>query len=309
MERKLHRHRLIRELKNQKWLWLMIMPAALFVAVMSYIPMVGVTLAFKQWNYTDGIFSKWIGFDNFKFFFTSGKAWLVTKNTIIYNIIFIFLGQGMEILLAIVLSEVAGKYFKKVCQSCIILPYFVSWVTVSAFMYNIFNYDTGALNSILGQLNLPKLNIYSNPRIWYALIPVIYVWKSIGYGSILYLSAITGLDQECFEAADIDGANRFQKIWNITIPGIMPTIIILFLMSLGKILRGNFDMFYQMVGANSLLYPTTDIIDVYVFRSLVENPDVGMTSAATLYQSVICLLTILIANKIVKSVESEYSLF
>ena len=309
MKQELCKKRFLTQLKNEKWLWLMILPAVIVVVIMSYIPMFGITLAFKQFNYADGIFSKWIGMDNFKFFFNSGKAWLVTKNTLIYNLMFIFLGHGMEIFIAIIISEVSCKWFKKGCQSCIILPYFVSWVTVSAFMYNIFNYDTGALNAALEYFNLPKANIYSNPSLWYFIIPFAYVWKGVGYGSILYLSSIMGLDQECFEAANIDGANRFQKIWYITIPGIMPTIIVLFLMSLGKILRGNFDMFYQLVGANSMLYPTTDIIDVYVYRSLVENPDVGMNSAATLYQSVVCLITVVIANKIVKSYDKDYSLF
>ena len=287
----------------------MILPAILVIIIMSYLPMVGISLAFKQFNYADGILSDWVGLDNFKFFFSSGKAWLVTKNTLIYNIMFILLGHSAEIMVALLITEVAGKYFTKTCQSCIILPYFVSWVTVSAFMYNIFNYDTGVLNNILAKLNIPLVNIYSNPKIWYILIPFIYIWKSVGYGSIMYLSAIMGLDQECFEAADIDGANRFQKILHITIPGIVPTIVIMFLISIGKILRGNFDMFYQLVGANSMLYPTTDIIDVYVYRSLVENPDVGMNSAATLYQSVICLITILIVNKVVKSYERDYALF
>lgn len=299
----------LKSLKNEKYLWLMILPAIIFVFVWNYLPMIGITLAFKRFNYVKGIFSDWVGFDNFKFFFSSGQAWLLIKNTVIYNLLFIFIGHGMEIIIALVISEISGKYFKKICQSFIILPYFISWVTAAAFMYNMFNYDTGALNAILSKLNIEKVNIYSSPNLWYIIMPVMYVWKGIGYGSVLYLSSILGLDQECFEAAQIDGANRFQRIWHITIPGIMPTVVIMFLMSLGKILRGNFDMFYQLVGANSLLYEVTDIIDVYVYRSLVENPDIGINSAVTLFQSVICLIMILIANKLVKSYERDYSLF
>lgn len=299
----------LKSLENEKYLWLMILPAIIFVFVWNYIPMIGITLAFKRFNYVKGIFSDWIGFDNFEFFFSSGQAWLLIKNTVIYNLLFIFIGHGMEIIIALVISEISGKYFKKICQSFIILPYFISWVTAAAFMYNMFNYDTGALNAILSKLNIDKINIYSSPNLWYIIMPVMYVWKGIGYGSVLYLSSILGLDQECFEAAQIDGANRFQRIWHITIPGIMPTVVIMFLMSLGKILRGNFDMFYQLVGANSLLYEVTDIIDVYVYRSLVENPDIGINSAVTLFQSVICLIMILIANKLVKSYERDYSLF
>lgn len=299
----------LKSLKNEKYLWLMILPAIIFVFVWNYLPMIGITLAFKRFNYVKGIFSDWVGFDNFKFFFSSGQAWLLIKNTVIYNLLFIFIGHGMEIIIALVISEISGKYFKKICQSFIILPYFISWVTAAAFMYNMFNYDTGALNAILSKLNIEKVNIYSSPNLWYIIMPVMYVWKGIGYGSVLYLSSILGLDQECFEAAQIDGANRFQRIWHITIPGIMPTVVIMFLMSLGKILRGNFDMFYQLVGANSILYEVTDIIDVYVYRSLVENPDIGINSAVTLFQSVICLIMILIANKLVKSYERDYSLF
>lgn len=290
-------------------LWLMASPAVIITLVMSYIPMVGILLAFKNYNYADGLFSQWVGFDNFKFFFQSGKAWTVTRNTLVFNLMFIVFGKFFEILVAVVISELGGKYFKKFCQSVIILPYFVSWVTAAAFVYNIFGYETGVVNTILTSLGFERFNIYSSTNLWYFLLPAVYIWKDVGYGSILYLSAIMGLDQDCYEAAMIDGANRFQKIIHITIPGIMPTIVLLLLLSLGKILRGNFDMFYQLIGANSMLYDATDIIDVYVYRSLVEQPNIGMTSAITLFQSVVCFITIIVVNKIVKKYQADYSLF
>ena len=300
---------LLQDLRKNRCLWLMVLPAIIVCLVMSYIPMTGILYAFKNYNYRDGLLSPWVGFDNFKFFFQSGKAWTVTRNTIVFNLMFIVFGKFFEILVAIIISELGGKYFKKACQSVIILPYFVSWVTAAAFVYNIFGYETGILTSVLTHLGVEKINIYTSEGAWYFLLPLVYIWKDVGYGSILYLSAIMGLDQECYEAAMIDGANRFQKIIHITIPGIMPTIVLLLMMSLGKILRGNFDMFYQLIGANSMLYESTDIIDVYVYRSLVENPNIGMTSAITLFQSVICFFTIIIVNKLVKHYQEDYSLF
>lgn len=300
---------LLQDLRKNRCLWLMVLPAIIVCLIMSYIPMTGILFAFKNYNYADGLFSPWVGFDNFKFFFQSGKAWTVTRNTIVFNLMFIVFGKFFEILVAIIISELGGKYFKKACQSVIILPYFVSWVTAAAFVYNIFGYETGILNSVLTNFGLDKINIYTSEGAWYFLLPLVYIWKDVGYGSILYLSAIMGLDQECYEAAMIDGANRFQKIIHITIPGIMPTIVLLLMMSLGKILRGNFDMFYQLIGANSMLYESTDIIDVYVYRSLVEAPNIGMTSAITLFQSVICFFTIIIVNKLVKHYQEDYSLF
>lgn len=295
--------------KRNRCLWLMALPAIIVSVIMSYIPMTGIVLAFKNYDYSDGFFSDWVGLDNFKFFFQSGKAFTVTRNTIIFNLMFIVFGKFFEIFVAIIISELGGKYFKKICQSVIILPYFVSWVTAAAFVYNIFGYETGIVNTVLTSFGMERLNIYTSTNLWYFILPMVYIWKDVGYGSILYLSAIMGLDQECYEAAMIDGANRFQKIIHITIPGIMPTIILLLLLSLGKILRGNFDMFYQLIGANSMLYETTDIIDVYVYRSLVEQPNIGMTSAITLFQSVVCFVTIVIVNTIVKRYQADYSLF
>ena len=275
---------LIARFKKNRCLWLMVLPAIIVTLLMSYIPMTGIILAFKNYNYADGFFSDWVGLDNFKFFFQSGKAFNVTRNTILFNLLFIIFGKFFEIFIAIVISELGGKYFKKICQSVIILPYFVSWVTAAAFVYNIFGYETGIVNNLLTSLGLERINIYTSTNMWYFLLPMVYIWKDVG-------------------------ANRFQKILHITIPGIMPTIILLLLLSLGKILRGNFDMFYQLIGANSMLYEATDIIDVYVYRSLVEQPNIGMTSAITLFQSVVCFVFIVIVNKLVKSYQEDYSLF
>ena len=189
------------------------------------------------------------------------------------------------------------------------LPYFISWVVVGALMYNIFNVDNGLVNHYIKAAGAEPLNIYQTPWYWYILLPALRIWKLAGYSSIIYLAAIMAIDGEYYEAATIDGANRFQKIWLITLPMLKPTIIILLMLSLGGILRGDFEMFYQLIGANSMLYKSTDIIDTFVFRSLIGNSDIGMTSAAACYQSVLCFVFIATANGIVKKINSEYALF
>ena len=227
------------ELARNKVLYLMFLPIALFYILFAYIPMGGIIVAFKDFNYRGGIlFSPWNGFDNFRYFFASGKAWQVTTNTIIYNITFLAVYTLFSIMVAIMISEMSNKYFKKLSQSFMFLPYFISWVVVSAFVYNLFNYDYGLINNILKSFGQQPIDIYSNPSYWYALLPIMYLWKWVGFGSVLYLAAISGIDQECYEAATIDGCNAFQKIARITIPLLRPTMIMLVLLGIGRILRG-----------------------------------------------------------------------
>lgn len=288
----------------------MILPAMLVVLVFSYIPLNGLVLAFKDFRYAEGVWgSPWNGLENFRFLFSSGKGWLLTRNTILYNMVNLFISQALALVVAIVLSEMRRERFKKVTQSIIFLPYFISWIIVGAFVQNIFNYETGTLNNFLVNLGLPRINMYELPYAWIFVIIFFNSWKWVGYNSVIYIAAITGLDRECFEAASIDGANVWQKIRYITIPGIKPTMIIIFLLNLGKVLRGDFQMFYQIIGMNGQLYDITDVIDTYVFRSLLSGTDMGMTAAATLYQSIMCFVIINIANAIVKKIDPDYALF
>lgn len=288
----------------------MFLPLALFYILFAYIPMGGIIVAFKDFNYQGGIlFSPWNGFDNFRFFFASGKAWQVTTNTIMYNVTFLAVYTLFSIMVAIMISEMSNKHFKKLSQSFMFLPYFISWVVVSAFVYNLFNYDYGLINNILKTFGQQPVDIYSNPGYWYLLLPVMYLWKWVGFGSVLYLAAISGIDQECYEAATIDGCNAFQKITRITIPLLKPTMIMLILLGIGRILRGEFDMFYNLIGNNGLLMDATDIIDTLVFRSLMGTQDFGMASAAGFYQSVLCFVVIMVVNSIVRKVDSESALF
>lgn len=295
---------------ENKVLLLMLLPAVIFTIVFSYLPMGGLVLAFKNFRYADGIFgSPWIGLTNFKFLILSGKLWPITRNTILYNIAFIITGMFFQIAFAIILSEVSGKYFKKIAQSSMFFPHFISWVVVAAIVYNVFNFEKGVLNNILAEMGKSRMNIYNNPEPWPFILIFLKTWKGIGYGSVVYLAVITSLDPQMYEAAEIDGANVWQKIFRITIPSLIPTIMIMLLLALGGIFRGDFGLFYQLVKGNQKLLPTTDIIDTYVFRALMSTADIGMAAATGFYQSVVCFATVLIFNYIIKKIQPDYALY
>ncbi|QGG55211.1 ABC transporter permease [Paenibacillus sp. B01] len=298
------------DVSKYRVLLLMLLPAVLFFLLFAYIPMAGIVLAFKQFNYNGGIFgSPWNGLDNFRFFFESGDAWRVTRNTALYNIAFIIVNNVLQIAAAILLFEAARPFFRKIFQTMLFLPYFISWVVVGAIAYNLFNYDYGMLNSVLGWLGMEPIDVYNTAAYWPLLLVLISAWKALGYGTVMYLAAITGLDREMYEAAEIDGANIFQRIIHITIPNLMPTLIILVLLAIGNIFRGDFGMFYNMVGNNGILFSTTDVIDTYVFRALTANNDIGMSAAAGFYQSILGFVTILVANWAVRRYDKDRALF
>ncbi len=303
-------HGFLKTAKKNRTLLLMLLPSALLIFIFSYLPMGGLVMAFERFNYADGIFgSPWVGFENFKFFFESGKAWTVTRNTALYNVAFIAINTTLEVFFAIVLSEMAGKWLKKLTQSIIFLPYFISWVVVGSIAYSLLSYETGTLNGVLSGMGIDPVNFYGEPGWWPFIIVMFSAWKGVGYGVVVYLAAILGVDNSLYEAAAIDGANIFQRIRYITIPSIRPTVITMTLLALGKIFRGNLDLFYQLVGQNGMLFDTTDVIDTYVFRMTISATDVGQTVAIGFYQSVLCFITIIIANWIVKKKDENYALF
>ena len=307
---KLKKKGFLYEIGKNRTLYLMFLPVAVFYLVFAYLPMTGIVMAFKEFNYRSGIwFSPWNGLKNFEFFFRSGKAWLVTRNTILYNLTFLACYTIFSMTVAIFIAELTGKYVKKLAQSAMFLPYFISWVVGAAMVYNLFNYDYGLVNKLLGWFGAPPMDIYSTPAYWYVLLPLFYVWKWVGFGSVLYLAAIMGIDQEQYEAATIDGANMFQRIYHITLPSLKPTMVILILLGLGRIMRGEFDMFYQLIGNNGILMNATDIIDTLVFRAVVVTNDFGMAAAAGFYQSVLSFLIIVGANELVRRLEKDYALF
>lgn len=270
----------------------------------------GLIMAFKRFNYAGGIFgSPWVGFDNFKFFFQSGRAWTVTRNTALYNLTFILINTTLEITLAVILGEMRIKWLKRVLQSSIFLPYFISWVIVGSIAYSLFSYESGTLNGALRSLGLDPVNIYGQPGLWPLIIVAFCAWKSVGYGMVVYLAAIVGIDGSLYEAAKIDGANIFQRVRVITLPCITPTMVTLILLALGRVFRGNLDLFYQLVGQNGALFNITDVIDTVVFRMTISATDIGQTVAIGFFQSVLCFVTIIIANRLVKGVEKNYALF
>jgi putative aldouronate transport system permease protein len=298
------------DVKQYRTLLLMLTPAVLFFLLFAYVPMAGIVLAFKQFNYSGGIFgSPWNGFDNFRFFFDSGDAWRVTRNTALYNIAFIIVNNVLQIAAAILLFEAAGKWFRKLAQTMFFLPYFISWVVVGAIAYNLFNYDVGTVNVVMGWLGLEPLDIYNTAAYWPFILVLVSAWKALGYGTIMYLAAITSIDTEMYEAAEIDGANVFQRIARITVPNLYPTLIILVLLAIGNIFRGDFGMFYNMVGNNGLLFSNTDVIDTFVFRSLTSSNEIGMSAAAGFYQSLLGFATILFANYAVRKYDKDRALF
>ncbi|MBR6571393.1 MAG: sugar ABC transporter permease [Clostridia bacterium] len=288
----------------------MLAPAVIYAIIFAYWPMSGIVLAFKDYKTRLGIFgSPWVGLQNFEFLKISGKLGMLTLNTFTYNIIFIVLGIVLEMGFAIILNEVFGKRFKKVLQTVMFLPYFISWVVVAAIMYNIFNFEKGSFNVIATAMGAQPLDLYNNGGAWRIVIPLVNAWKKTGYGMVVYLAAITGLDQDMFEAASIDGANVWQKIRHITIPSLFPQMMILTLLAVGNVFRGDFGLFYQTVKTNARILPHTDVLDTYVFRSLMQTGDIGMSSAAGLYQSILCFVTICTANFVVKKVQPDYALF
>jgi len=297
-------------ISRNRTLLLMLIPAVVLVFVFSYIPMGGIILAFKKYRYNLGFWgSEWVGFDNFRFFFLSGQAWYVTRNTVLYNIAFLLVNTTFQISFAVILSEIHARIFKKTIQSFMFLPYFISWVIVAAIAYNLLNYENGSLNVLLRSIGMEPVNVYGTPAYWKYILVTFKAWKSVGYGMVVYLATITGMDPELGQSAEIDGANIFQRIRYITFPNIIPTLIILTLLSVGQIFRGDFGLFYQLVGNNGLLFDATDIIDTYVFRSLLQSSETGMAAAAGFYQSFLCFVTIMVTNYIVKRVESDYALF
>lgn len=300
----------ISNLVKHKTLFIMLSPAVLYFLIFLYLPMAGIVVAFENFNYSKGIFaSPWVGFDNFKFFFVTGTAKSVTFNTFAYNAVFISVNTVFEIILAIILSELAGKYFKKVAQGMMFLPYFISWVVVGSFVYNIFNYEFGSLNTLLKSLNMTPVNVYANAGVWKYILLAANMWKWIGYGSVIYLAGIMGINNELFEASYIDGSNIFQKIRYITLPSLVPQIVVLTLMHIGHIFRGDFEMFYQVTGNNPMVYKATDVIDTYAFRSLTQLQEFGMSASVGLYQSVLCFVILMLTNYLVKRYQSDYALF
>ena len=289
---------------------LMCLPAVIFFFLFSYMPMPGIYVAFVKYNYRNGIFgSKFVGLKNFEFLAESGKLFSLTRNTVLYNIAFILLGNLLAVFVAILLNEIRSKMFKKVSQTLMFLPYFISQVLVGLLVYSLLNFDTGFVNEILTGMGKAKWQPYSDPNVWPVLLVLIHLWQQTGYNSVVYFAAICGIDAEIIEAAKVDGANAFQRIRYIILPSLRSTIVILLLFALGGIVRGNFGLFWNIIGSNSILYDTTDIIETFVYRATMSDFNFSTASAVGFYQSVVGFVIVMIANYDSKKIEPDYSLF
>lgn len=299
------------DLVKNKFLYLLVLPGLIYFLLFSYLPMAGIVIAFKEYRMDLGIFgSPFNGLNNFKFLTVDTLSVLrVVFNTLFLNVLFIGIGTALAVMTAVLINEIRLVWFKKISQSLVILPNFISWVIVAVFAYNFLNTDFGIVNNWLKNLGLEGISWYNQAGYWPAILVLLYSWKSVGFNSIIYLAAITGIDQEQYESAALDGANKFRQIWHITIPGISKTIIILLLLAIGRIFYGDFGMIYGLVGDNSLLFSTTDVIDTYVFRALRTLNDVGMSSAIGLLQSVIGFLFVYTANAVVRKYDKDAALF
>lgn len=306
----IHFKNFFHEVKRKRVLFLMILPILIYFFVFAYIPMPGAYIAFVDYSIGKGIFgSPFVGLKNFEFLAKTGDLWRITKNTLLYNVAFLVLCNLFQVAFAIMLAELGSKWFKKLSQSIILLPYFISMVIVGFFAYNFFNYDHGFVNTLLTGLGFPKHDFYSDQGIWKYIIVFFKIWSQTGYGMIVYLATITGIDAEIYEAASLDGANPVQKIKYLTLPLLKTTVILLFLFGLGGILKGSFDLFFNLIGSNSILYPQTDIIDTFVFRSLVSQFNFSQGAAVGFYQSIFGLILVLVVNAVVKKIEPESALF
>lgn len=287
------------------------LPGLIYLFCNNYLPMFGIVIAFKKLNFSKGIWaSEWCGLDNFKFLFQSSTAWTIIRNTILYNVGFIILGTISAVLFAIFLNEIRKKFASKTYQTLILLPYLISWVIVSYLVFAFLGADTGLINnSILKPLGLATINWYNETKYWPVIILFVYIWKSAGYSMIIYYSSIVGISQDYFEAARIDGATKWQQIKSITLPLLKPTVITMFILSVGRIFNSDFGLFYQVPKNSGVLYPVTQTIDVYVYNALMKNSDYGMSSAASVFQSVVGFALVLVANYIIRKSNKESALF
>jgi len=298
--------------KLKKWLpfYVMALPCVIYMFINNYMPMVGLQIAFKDYKVSDGVWgSKFIGLKNFEFLFKSNEAWIITRNTIGYNLFWIFLNTVLGLAVAIFLNEVRKKGTKKIYQTLILLPYLISMVVVSYLVYAFLSEQTGLINHVLEGMGMKSIAWYQEAKYWPVILTIVYEWKSIGFNTIIFLASLVGIDKELFEAAAIDGASKWKQIKKITVPMMMPTIIMVVTMGMGNIFRSDFGLFYQVPKNQGLLNATTNTIDTFVFRALMQTGDIGMSSAAAFYQSVVCLITILVFNGIVRRLNKESAMF
>lgn len=292
-------------------LTLLMLPGLAYLLINNYLPLLGMFIAFKNINYSKGIFgSDWVGFKNFEYLFRTSDAFIITRNTILYNAAFIIIGTILAIAFAILLNEVRKKVLSRFYQSVIVLPHLISFVVVGYLAYAAFSMETGFMNkTILPFFGIDEISWYTEPKYWPYILTLVHLWKSVGFSCIIYLASIISIDTEYYEAATLDGASKWQQIRSITVPLIMPVIVMLTLLGIGRIFYSDFGLFYQVPMNAGAIADTTNVIDTYVYRGLMVLGDIGMASAAGVYQSIVGFVLVLGANYIVRKINRENALF
>ena len=291
-------------------LYAMMLPGFVYIFINNYMPLPGLAIAFKRFDYSKGIWdSAWTGFSNFTYLFKTREALSMIRNTLGYNLIFIILGNILAVAVAIGLNFLRGKMNKKIYQTLILIPYLLSTVVVSYIVYSFLGQESGFLNNLLVQAGQNKISWYTESAYWPVLLTIVFLWKNFGYSSILYYAAVIGIDSALYEAAMADGANRLRQVWHVTLPGLMNTIIIMVLLQIGKMFYSDFGLFYQVPMRSGMIASVTDTIDVFVYKNLAQLNDIGRASAAGFLQSILGFALILIVNFIVRRIDKDSALF
>lgn len=297
--------------KDDRALYVMALPTVIFLIIFAYMPMIGLVMAFQDYNVNLGMFgSKFVGFANFKYLFTTTDAWIITRNTVCYNVVFMVVNNCLAMAMAMLLSELTARRYAKVLQTVYMLPYFLSWTVVAIVVSAFLDRDKGLVNQIIKAMGgAGKTNWYQQKALWPLLLVGINAWKGVGYGTVLYLAVISGISHDFYEAAVLDGATKLQQAWYITLPQLRMVLCISIILAMGSIFRADFGLFYSVTQDSGRIYAVTDVIDTYIYRGLTKLANVGMSTAAGMYQSVVGLIMVLIANKVVTKIDPDSAMF
>ena len=297
--------------KDDRALYVMALPTVIFLIIFAYMPMIGLVMAFQDYNVNLGMLgSKFVGFANFKYLFTTTDAWIITRNTVCYNVVFMVVNNCLAMAMAMLLSELTARRYAKVLQTVYMLPYFLSWTVVAIVVTAFLDRDKGLVNQIIKAMGgAGKTNWYQQKALWPFLLVGLNAWKGVGYGTVLYLAVISGISHDFYEAAVLDGATKLQQAWYITLPQLRMVLCISIILAMGSIFRADFGLFYSVTLDSGRIYAVTDVIDTYIYRGLTKLANVGMSTAAGMYQSVVGLIMVLIANKVVTKIDPDSAMF
>lgn len=288
----------------------MAFPAVLMLFIFNYVPIVGLVVAFKDFRYDKGFFgSEWIGFKNFEFFFKSNDAWVVLRNTVGLNLLFIGLTLVISVAVALMINEIRSRTAVKLIQTIMFFPYFMSWVVVGYMLYAYLHHDYGIINQVLSFLGMQDVAWYANSKYWPFILTFMYAWKSAGYYSVIYYAGLMGVDQSYYESAELDGASKWTQVWSITLPMIRSIIICMVILQIGRIMYADFGLFFQLTRDQGALYATTDVLDTYIYRALRVTGDIGIGSAVGCFQAVVGFVLIMVSNFVVRRIDEDSALF